>query len=131
VSPMAISLTSVATLRVTPVGRIPRAWSLTGPRRLLTVLCSNMSLVGPKALSFYKVHLTNPWNHNGLCVRPRPIGLWQASDHRLTLFDDVARVDQFLHRERQFLHRERSLAMDRFILLHTVSTVLFCKGFDA
>jgi exopolysaccharide biosynthesis polyprenyl glycosylphosphotransferase len=107
--------------RVTPVGRILRAWSLDELPQLLDVLIGHMSLVGPRPFVTHEVDLSNPWARSRLRVKPGVTGLWQvAGRHRLP-FDDLVRYDLFYV-------ENWSLAMDLFILLRTIPAVLQRSG---
>jgi exopolysaccharide biosynthesis polyprenyl glycosylphosphotransferase len=107
--------------RVTPVGRILRAWSLDELPQLLDVLRGDMSLVGPRPLPTYEVNLSDPWARNRLRVRPGLTGLWQVSGRHLLPFDDLVRYDLFYV-------ENWSLSMDLFILLRTIPAVLLRSG---
>jgi exopolysaccharide biosynthesis polyprenyl glycosylphosphotransferase len=107
--------------RVTPVGRILRAWSLDELPQLLDVLRGDMSLVGPRPLPTYEVDLADPWARNRLRVRPGLTGLWQVSGRHLLPFDDLVRYDLFYV-------ENWSLSMDLFILLRTIPAVLLRSG---
>ena len=77
--------------RVTPVGRILRAWSLDELPQLLDVLAGHMSLVGPRPFITHEVDLSNPWARTRLRVKPGMTGLWQvAGRHRLPFDDSFA-----------------------------------------
>jgi exopolysaccharide biosynthesis polyprenyl glycosylphosphotransferase len=107
--------------RVTPVGRILRAFSLDELPQLLDVLRGDMSLVGPRPLPTYEVDLTDPWARNRLRVRPGLTGLWQVSGRHRLPFDDLVRYDLFYV-------ENWSLSMDLFILLRTIPAVLLRSG---
>jgi exopolysaccharide biosynthesis polyprenyl glycosylphosphotransferase len=107
--------------RVTPIGRLLRAWSLDELPQLLDVLRGHMSLVGPRPLVTHEVDLADPWARTRLRVKPGVTGLWQVSGrHRLT-FDDLVRYDLFYV-------ENWSLAMDLFILLRTIPAIIFRSG---
>jgi exopolysaccharide biosynthesis polyprenyl glycosylphosphotransferase len=107
--------------RVTPVGRILRAWSLDELPQLLDVLAGHMSLVGPRPFITHEVDLSDPWARTRLRVKPGMTGLWQvAGRHRLP-FDDLIRYDLFYV-------ENWSLAMDLFVLLRTIPAVLLRSG---
>src|SRR6266511_3105495 len=107
--------------RITPVGRILRAWSLDELPQLLDVLRGDMSLVGPRPLPTYEVDLSDPWARNRLRVRPGLTGLWQVSGRHLLPFDDLVRYDLFYV-------ENWSLSMDLFILLRTIPAVVLRSG---
>ena len=107
--------------RVTPVGRVLRAWSLDELPQLLDVLRGHMSLVGPRPLPTYEVDFSDPWARNRLRVRPGLTGLWQVSGRHRLPFDDLVRYDLFYV-------ENWSLAMDVFILLRTIPAVLLRSG---
>jgi exopolysaccharide biosynthesis polyprenyl glycosylphosphotransferase len=107
--------------RVTPVGRVLRAWSLDELPQLFDVLRGHMSLVGPRPFVTDEVDLADAWARTRLRVKPGVTGLWQvAGRHRLN-FDDLVRYDVFYV-------ENWSLAMDLFIVLRTVLTVLRRTG---
>jgi exopolysaccharide biosynthesis polyprenyl glycosylphosphotransferase len=107
--------------RVTPVGRILRAWSLDELPQLFDVLAGSMSLVGPRPFITHEIDLSDPWARTRLRVKPGVTGLWQvAGRHRLP-FDDLIRYDLFYV-------ENWSLAMDLFVLLKTIPTVLRRSG---
>jgi exopolysaccharide biosynthesis polyprenyl glycosylphosphotransferase len=107
--------------RVTPVGRILRAWSLDELPQLFDVLAGHMSLVGPRPFITQEVDLSNPWARTRLRVKPGMTGLWQvAGRHRLP-FDDLVRYDLFYV-------ENWSLSMDLFVLLRTIPAVLRRSG---
>ena len=107
--------------RVTPVGRILRAWSLDELPQLFDVLRGHMSLVGPRPFVTHEVRLSDPWARARLRVKPGVTGLWQvAGRHRLP-FDDLVRYDLFYV-------ENWSLAMDAFVLLRTIPAILLRSG---
>ena len=107
--------------RITPVGRVLRAWSLDELPQLFDVLLGHMSLVGPRPFVTHEVNLTDPWARARLRVKPGVTGLWQvAGRHRLP-FDDLVRYDLFYV-------ENWSPAMDIFILLKTIPAVLLRSG---
>jgi lipopolysaccharide/colanic/teichoic acid biosynthesis glycosyltransferase len=107
--------------RVTPVGRILRAWSLDELPQLFDVLAGHMSLVGPRPFVTHEVDLSHPWARTRLRVKPGVTGLWQvAGRHRLP-FDDLVRYDLFYV-------ENWSLSMDLFVLLRTLPTVFRRSG---
>jgi exopolysaccharide biosynthesis polyprenyl glycosylphosphotransferase len=107
--------------RVTPVGRVLRAWSLDELPQLLDVLRGHMSLVGPRPLPTYEVDLSDPWARNRLRVRPGLTGLWQVSGRHRLPFDDLVRLDLFYV-------ENWSLSIDLYILVRTIPAVTRRSG---
>jgi lipopolysaccharide/colanic/teichoic acid biosynthesis glycosyltransferase len=107
--------------RVTPVGRMLRAWSLDELPQLFDVLRGTMSLVGPRPFITSEVDLTDSWARVRLRMRPGLTGLWQVSGRHRLPFDDLVRYDLFYV-------ENWSLAMDLFILFRTVPAVLLRSG---
>ena len=107
--------------RVTPVGRVLRAWSLDELPQLFDVLRGHMSLVGPRPFVTHEMDLTDGWARNRLRVRPGLTGLWQVSGRHRLPFDDLVRYDLFYV-------ENWSLSMDLYILLRTIPAVLLRSG---
>jgi exopolysaccharide biosynthesis polyprenyl glycosylphosphotransferase len=107
--------------RVTPVGRILRAWSLDELPQLFDVLRGDMSLVGPRPFVTHEVDLSDPWARTRLRVKPGVTGLWQVSGRHGLPFDDLVRYDLFYV-------ENWSLAMDLFVFLRTLPAVLRRSG---
>jgi exopolysaccharide biosynthesis polyprenyl glycosylphosphotransferase len=107
--------------RVTPVGRILRAWSLDELPQLLDVLSGHMSLVGPRPFVTNEVDLTHSWALTRLRVKPGVTGLWQVSGRHRLPFDDLIRYDVFYV-------ENWSLSLDLFVLLRTIPAVLTRSG---
>jgi len=107
--------------RVTPVGRILRAWSLDELPQLFDVLRGDMSLVGPRPFVTHEVDLADPWARARLRVKPGVTGLWQVAGRHSLPFDDLVRYDLFYV-------ENWSLSMDLFVLLRTVPAVFRQSG---
>ena len=106
--------------RVTPVGRLLRAWSLDELPNLLNVLRGELSLVGPRPTSFdvstyASKHLTR------LAVPPGITGLWQVSGRALIGFDRRCALD-----EEYIL--TASLRTDLHLLVRTAGAVVRRQG---
>jgi exopolysaccharide biosynthesis polyprenyl glycosylphosphotransferase len=107
--------------RVTRVGAILRRYSIDELPQLWNVLKGEMSLVGPRPPLAGEVALYEEWQHDRLEVRPGITGLWQVSGRSELSFEDYVRLDLFYV-------ENWSLAMDLFIVLRTVPTVLRHSG---
>jgi exopolysaccharide biosynthesis polyprenyl glycosylphosphotransferase len=107
--------------RVTPAGRVLRAWSLDELPQLLNVLWGHMSLVGPRPFVTHEIDLDDPWACTRLRMKPGMTGLWQVSGRHRLPFDDLVRYDLFYV-------ENWSLTMDLFILLRTIPAALRRSG---
>lgn len=106
--------------RVTPVGRVLRAWSLDELPNLINVLRGELSLVGPRPTSFDVTtyasrHLTR------LAVPPGITGLWQVSGRALVGFDRRCELDE------QYIRSAR-LSLDLLLLVRTAHAVVRRDG---
>jgi lipopolysaccharide/colanic/teichoic acid biosynthesis glycosyltransferase len=106
--------------RVTPVGRLLRAWSIDELPNLVNVLRGELSLVGPRPTSFdvsayASRHLTR------LAVRPGITGLWQVSGRALIGFDRRCELDEHYI-------RTAGLRVDLMLLARTAGAVLRRQG---
>jgi exopolysaccharide biosynthesis polyprenyl glycosylphosphotransferase len=107
--------------RMTPAGRVLRAWSLDELPQLLDVLRGHMSLVGPRPFVTHEIDLDDPWACTRIRVKPGMTGLWQVSGRHRLPFDDLVRYDLFYV-------ENWSLTMDLFILLRTIPAALRRSG---
>jgi lipopolysaccharide/colanic/teichoic acid biosynthesis glycosyltransferase len=106
--------------RITPAGRLLRAWSLDELPNLVNVVRGELSLVGPRPTSFdvsayASRHLTR------LAVRPGVTGLWQVSGRALIGFDRRCELDE------EYI-RTASLRRDLVLLARTAGAVLRRQG---
>lgn len=106
--------------RVTPLGRLLRAWSLDELPNLVNVLRGELSLVGPRPTSFdvgtyASRHLTR------LAVRPGITGLWQVSGRALIGFDRRCELDA------DYI-RTANLRVDLSLLARTAGAVVRRQG---
>jgi len=107
--------------RLTPVGRLLRAYSLDELLQLVNVVRGEMSLVGPRPLPQRDFDQLEDWHKKRYLVLPGLTGLWQVSGRSELDFDDLVRLD--------FLYLERwSIGLDLAILLKTIPAVLSRRG---
>ncbi|NIM99246.1 MAG: exopolysaccharide biosynthesis polyprenyl glycosylphosphotransferase [candidate division Zixibacteria bacterium] len=113
---------AVGDLRITPVGRFLRKWSLDELPQLFNILKGEMSLVGPRPPIPYEIAKYRRWHYGRVMeVKPGLTGLWQVSGRSQTTFDDMVRLD--LHYANQW-----SLWLDVKIMFKTFQAVLSTKG---
>lgn len=106
--------------RITPIGRLLRAWSIDELPNLVNVLFGELSLVGPRPTSFdvrtyASRHLTR------LAVRPGITGIWQVSGRALIGFDHRCELDE------QYI-RTANFRLDLVLLTRTASAVVRRQG---
>ncbi len=63
------------------------------------MLRGEMSLVGPRPLPLRDYRQLQPWHRKRYNVLPGVTGLWQISGRSNLTFDDLVRLDFYLHRE--------------------------------
>lgn len=107
--------------RVTPIGKLLRAYSLDEFPQLLNVLKGDMSLVGPRPLpadesELFETPFTLRFN-----VLPGVTGKWQVSGRSNLSFSDLCQLE--LSYVLQW-----NLLQDFAILLKTIPAVLMSKG---
>jgi len=107
--------------RMTPIGRLLRAFSIDELPQLWNVVRGRMSLVGPRPLPLRDYERLDDWHKKRYLVLPGITGLWQISGRSELDFDDLVRLD--------FLYLERwSVFLDLSILVKTVPAVLSRRG---
>lgn len=103
--------------RITPVGRLLRAFSIDELPQVFNVLKGDMSMVGPRPPLPYEVTLYRNWHLRRLDVMPGLTGLWQVSGRNLLSFEEMVRLDL------QYIENW-SIWLEMKILVKTVWVVL-------
>ena len=107
--------------RITPVGRLLRRTSIDELPQLLNVIRGEMSLVGPRPPLPWEAEMFDTVFSGRFAVPPGLTGLWQVSGRNgLTM-------RQGLELDIEYVRRQ-SLALDLWILIKTVPTVLSTRG---
>lgn len=99
--------------RITRVGKFLRDTNLDELPQLLNILQGDMSLVGPRPLSFDEMSYNPRWRDARLAVRPGMTGLWQVEAHTKLEFNEWLRQDL------DYVHNV-SLGLDLKILYRTL-----------
>ncbi|MGA2286402.1 MAG: sugar transferase [Dehalococcoidia bacterium] len=107
--------------RVTRVGKQLRRLSLDELPQLVNVLRGEMSLVGPRMVSFSEAEKYGDQLDKLLSVRPGITGLWQVSGRQEVGYEQRVRLDM------AYID-SRSLWLDLKIILMTIPTVLAGRG---
>lgn len=107
--------------RITRVGSILRKASIDELPQLFNVLKGEMSLVGPRMISFPELEKFGQWQEKILEVKPGITGLWQVSGRSELDYSERVRLNVYYV-------DNRSILMDIMILLKTIPTVLTGHG---
>jgi lipopolysaccharide/colanic/teichoic acid biosynthesis glycosyltransferase len=107
--------------RVTRIGRVIRALSIDELPQLWTVLCGDMSLVGPRPPLPSEVARYTAVQRRRLEVKPGLTCLWQVYGRSLLPFDQQVVLDL------EYIDTQ-SISLDLKILLRTIPAVLSCRG---
>lgn len=111
-------------VRLTPLGRRLRAWSLDELPQLVNVLLGQMSLVGPRPLPTEYVERYSPEQRRRLEVTPGMTGWAQVNGRNSVDWDERFRLDVWYV-------DHASLALDLRILGRTFRQVLHRRGVSA
>jgi len=79
--------------RITPIGRLLRAYSIDELPQLVNVLRGEMSIVGPRPPVPREVAQYQPWQRRRLSVRPGLTCLWQVQGRNEIGFDEWMMLD--------------------------------------
>ncbi len=107
--------------RITRIGRVLRRFSMDELPQLWNVLFGQMSLVGPRMITYGELQHFGRWQHNLVTVKPGMTGLWQISGRSDLSYEDRVRLDM------QYI-RNYTIWLDIKILLNTVLAVLRGHG---
>lgn len=107
--------------RVTRVGKFLRKTSIDEIPQLINVLKGEMSLVGPRMISFPELEKFGIWQDKILSVKPGITGLWQVSGRSDLPYEERVRLNLYYV-------EHRSILMDLKILALTIPAVLSMRG---
>lgn len=107
--------------RVTRVGAVLRKTSIDEIPQLINVLRGEMSLVGPRMISFPELEKFGEHQDKILAVKPGITGLWQVSGRSDLDYNERVRLNVFYV-------DHRSIPMDLKILAKTIPAVLTGRG---
>jgi exopolysaccharide biosynthesis polyprenyl glycosylphosphotransferase len=108
--------------RVTPLGRIMRAYSLDELPQLFNVLRGEMSIVGPRPPIPSEVGNYQSWQRRRLSMRPGLTCIWQVSPHRYRI-----PFDRWMYLDLQYIDHW-TLKNDFMLILKTLPVVLQGSG---
>jgi lipopolysaccharide/colanic/teichoic acid biosynthesis glycosyltransferase len=117
----AVARLKTPTAEMTRVGHWLRRSSLDELPQLWSIICGEMSLVGPRPLRDFEVAALSGWELERMRVLPGLSGLWQVLGRSDTPWDERMKLD-YLYA------RHGSLALDFRILLRTIPAVLSARG---
>ncbi|MGV6800873.1 MAG: sugar transferase [bacterium] len=107
--------------RITPLGRFLRKSSLDELPQLFNILRGDMSVIGPRPVTFGEIPRYGHRLAYYLSARPGITGLWQVNGRNRLSYEQ--RMDYDVDYVKNW-----SFATDIYILLKTVPAVIFAKG---
>lgn len=107
--------------RVTRIGKILRKYSIDELPQLVNVLLGQMSLVGPRMISFPELEKFGTWSYTVLETKPGITGLWQVSGRSDLPYEERIWLNVYYV-------QNRSLLLDLNILTKTIPVVLSGRG---
>ncbi|MBX3117994.1 MAG: sugar transferase [Fimbriimonadaceae bacterium] len=107
--------------RITKIGMFIRKYSLDELPQLLNVLRGEMSLVGPRMLTYPELEKFGEWEHSLLTVKPGMTGLWQVSGRSDLTYDDRVKLDMYYI-------RNYTIWLDIDILIRTIPAMISGRG---
>ena len=107
--------------RVTRIGKFLRKTSIDELPQLWNVLKGDMSLVGPRMISFPELEKFGQWQSKILEIKPGITGLWQVNGRGELDYEERVRMNVYYV-------DNRSLLFDAKILAKTIPAVLTARG---
>ena len=107
--------------RVTRIGKLLRKTSIDEFPQLWNVFKGDMSLVGPRMISFPELEKFGPWQSKILEIKPGITGLWQVNGRGELDYEERVRMNVYYV-------DNRSLVLDAKILARTIPAVLTARG---
>ncbi len=107
--------------RITKLGQFLRKTSIDELPQLFNVVRGEMSLVGPRMITYQEMIKFGRWQSNLVTVKPGLTGLWQVSGRSDLAYEDRVRLDM------SYI-RNYSLWKDLQILFQTIPAVLQSRG---
>ncbi|MFN3698979.1 MAG: sugar transferase, partial [Dictyoglomus sp.] len=107
--------------RITKIGRFLRKFSLDEIPQIFNILKGEMSIVGPRPVTFKELEKYGSYADEILRVKPGLTGLWQVSGRSDVDYSQRVKFDLYYI-------QNWSVLLDIKIILKTIPSVLFGKG---